>query len=161
MTFKHIHFYATFHIFFTNDLMLADFDLVLCEKFRYCVRNCQNQNLIILADFVWFSFFTAQLLMGYYYYYFIRFRWGIGTAPGGENIMAFRNFSHNTRHVCAKLSLQHNTKYYSTVIVFNGALNSKDSNSTSNGGKPYLLRHFEFRIKKKAYSTKLRIGWIY
>ncbi|XP_061168901.1 uncharacterized protein LOC133178169 [Saccostrea echinata] len=61
------------------------------------------------------------------------FRWGIGTIPGKDNIMNFRNFSHNTRHSCIDIALRHNTRYFSTVIVFNGALNSKDSNSTSNG----------------------------
>ncbi|XP_061168902.1 uncharacterized protein LOC133178171 [Saccostrea echinata] len=61
------------------------------------------------------------------------FRWGIGTFPGKDDIMNFRNFSHNTRHSCVEIALQHNTQYYSTVIVYNAALNSKDSNGTSNG----------------------------
>ncbi|XP_061188852.1 uncharacterized protein LOC133197029 [Saccostrea echinata] len=61
------------------------------------------------------------------------FRWGVGTLPGKDNVVAFYNISHNTRHSCSDVVLQHNTRYYSTVIVFNAALNSKDSNSTSNG----------------------------
>ncbi|XP_062588035.1 uncharacterized protein LOC134249704 [Saccostrea cucullata] len=61
------------------------------------------------------------------------FRWGVGTFPGKDNVVTFHNISHNTRHSCSEVVLQHNTRYYSTVIVFNAALNSKDSNSTSDG----------------------------
>lgn len=70
-------------------------------------------------------------------YLHFSFRWGIGTKPEADNVMAFRNFSHNTRHACVDIVLQHNTKYYSTLIVFNAALNSKDSNSSSDGGNRY------------------------
>lgn len=68
-----------------------------------------------------------------------RFQWGIGTTLGKDNVMAFRNLSHNTRYACADIALRHNTTYYSTVIVFNAALNSKSANSTSNGGICHLI----------------------
>lgn len=60
-------------------------------------------------------------------------RWGIGTDPGADNVMVFRTFSHNTISACVSTVLKHNTKYYSTLIVFNAALNSKHSKSSSNG----------------------------
>lgn len=73
------------------------------------------------------------------------FRWGIGTKPEVDNVMAFRNFSHNTRHACVDIVLQHNTKYYSTLIVFNAALNSKDANSSSDGGnQPFSIKKINF-----------------
>lgn len=56
-----------------------------------------------------------------------------------DNVMVFRTFSHNTISACVSTVLKHNTKYYSTLIVFNAALNSKHSKSSSNGGKSWHL----------------------
>ncbi|KAK3094096.1 hypothetical protein FSP39_024081 [Pinctada imbricata] len=63
----------------------------------------------------------------------LEFRWGVGTNPGLDDVASFRNYTHNIRHACVDVQLTHNTTYFSTVIVFNGALNTKNSNSSSNG----------------------------
>lgn len=86
--------------------------------------------------------FTSQIIFtkrSIYIFKYFSFRWGIGTKPGLDNVMTFRNFPHTTIHSCAEITLKHNTKYYSTLIVFNAALNSKDSNSSSNGGELYII----------------------
>lgn len=81
--------------------------------------------------------FIGKYLLKFFCSY--RFQWGIGTTSGKDNVMAFRNLSHNTRYACADIDLRHNTTYYSTVIVFNAALNSKSANSTSNGGLSFTF----------------------
>ncbi|XP_061177745.1 uncharacterized protein LOC133186528 [Saccostrea echinata] len=61
------------------------------------------------------------------------FIWGVGSAPELDDIVPFRNFSHHTKMGCAEAILKHNKTYYSTVIAFNDALNSKKSNGSSDG----------------------------
>ncbi|KAK3092476.1 hypothetical protein FSP39_003379 [Pinctada imbricata] len=63
----------------------------------------------------------------------LRFRWGVGTKPGIDDVMPFHRYNHNIRHACFNVLLAHNTTYFSTVIAFNGALNTKHSNSSSDG----------------------------
>ncbi|WAR20843.1 hypothetical protein MAR_014817 [Mya arenaria] len=62
-----------------------------------------------------------------------RFLWGVGTSPQKDDIVAFHNLTRYDKSSCSPASLQHNDIYYSTVLAYNNALNSKASNSSSDG----------------------------
>ncbi|KAK3589126.1 hypothetical protein CHS0354_017092 [Potamilus streckersoni] len=62
-----------------------------------------------------------------------QFIWGVGTAPGKDNVLAYRNLSSTTKRSCDAAELKHNVTYYSTIIAYNDALNAKRCNSASNG----------------------------
>ncbi|KAL3857351.1 hypothetical protein ACJMK2_012027 [Sinanodonta woodiana] len=62
-----------------------------------------------------------------------QFIWGVGTAPGKDNIIPYRNLSSTTKRSCHAAELKHNVTYYSTIIAYNDALNAKMCNSSSNG----------------------------
>ncbi|XP_069118473.1 uncharacterized protein [Argopecten irradians] len=63
-----------------------------------------------------------------------KFKWGVGTKGGRDDIVQFRNLTHHEKHVCSTgLSLEHNMTYFSTVFAYNSALNQKVVNGFSNG----------------------------
>lgn len=68
---------------------------------------------------------------------FHRYVWGVGTLPGKDDILAFHNLTRTEKSSCSSVTLKHNSTYYSTTLSYNNALNSKASNSSSNGGKTY------------------------
>ncbi|KAH3708795.1 hypothetical protein DPMN_068254 [Dreissena polymorpha] len=74
---------------------------------------------IINSDFVGCSF---------------RFLWGVGTAPQLDDIVQFHNLTRYEKSSCVPATLKHNSTYFSTVLAFNSALNSKPCNSSSDGG---------------------------
>ncbi|XP_046568758.1 uncharacterized protein LOC124277142 [Haliotis rubra] len=59
--------------------------------------------------------------------------WGVGTTAGADDILPFTNFTHQVKSWCNVTTLHHNTTYYSTVVAFNGAINQKEIQATSNG----------------------------
>ncbi|XP_067664253.1 uncharacterized protein [Haliotis asinina] len=61
------------------------------------------------------------------------YMWGVGTKPGRDDIVKFRDEDRIIHDDCATVSLSHNTTYYSTIVAFNGALNMMRVNTTSNG----------------------------
>ncbi|KAK7498950.1 hypothetical protein BaRGS_00009759 [Batillaria attramentaria] len=62
------------------------------------------------------------------------FLWGVGSAPGKDDIVTFQRKSSHARNACASgLQLEHNATYYSTIVIFNKALNQKSSNASSDG----------------------------
>ncbi|XP_067685182.1 uncharacterized protein [Haliotis asinina] len=62
-----------------------------------------------------------------------RYLWGVGTKPGSDDIVKFKTEDRSVHKDCSSVLLTHKTTYYSTVIAFNGALNMKRVNFTSNG----------------------------
>ncbi|XP_069118468.1 uncharacterized protein [Argopecten irradians] len=63
-----------------------------------------------------------------------KFKWGLGTRGGRDDIVQFRNLTHHEKHICSTgLSLEHNRTYFSTVFAYNSALNQKTVNGSSNG----------------------------
>ncbi|WAQ98196.1 hypothetical protein MAR_022569, partial [Mya arenaria] len=62
-----------------------------------------------------------------------RFVWGVGTSPQKDDIVMFHNLTRYDKSSCYLVNLQHNHTYYSTVLAYNNALNSKASNSSSDG----------------------------
>lgn len=60
--------------------------------------------------------------------------WGVGTTAGADDLLSFTNFTHHVKAACEVTTLHHNTTYYSTVVAFNGAINQKEIQATSNGG---------------------------
>jgi len=67
------------------------------------------------------------------------FLWGVGTDPGKDDIVKYHNMTRYDKSACASVTLRHNTIYYSTVVAYNNALNSKPANSSSDGGKQFRL----------------------
>ena len=65
-----------------------------------------------------------------------RFLWGVGTHPERDDIVKVRNLTQYETSGCTPANLQHNMTYYSTVVAYNHALNSKATNGSSDGGKP-------------------------
>ena len=63
-----------------------------------------------------------------------RYLWGVGTLPGKDDIVTYHNLTRYDKSSCLPTVLHHNTTYYSTVIAYNNALNSKPTNSSSDGG---------------------------
>ncbi|XP_046375524.2 uncharacterized protein LOC124148470 [Haliotis rufescens] len=59
--------------------------------------------------------------------------WGVGTTAGADDLLPFTNFTHHVKAACNVTTLHHNTTYYSTVVAFNGAINQKEIQATSNG----------------------------
>ncbi|KAI6655616.1 hypothetical protein LOD99_2114 [Oopsacas minuta] len=77
----------------------------------------------------WKNFFDPQSGVSAY-------RWGVGTAPGMSNIVAFtEDLPSDQNDICRDgLTLQHNTTYYSTIIAFNADTHQpKNSSASSNG----------------------------
>ncbi|XP_053407458.1 uncharacterized protein LOC123547213 isoform X2 [Mercenaria mercenaria] len=62
-----------------------------------------------------------------------RFLWGVGTKAGEDNVVKFHNLTRYEKSSCAPATLAHNRMYYSTVFAYNNALNSKSTNSSSDG----------------------------
>ncbi|XP_052219885.1 uncharacterized protein LOC127837088 [Dreissena polymorpha] len=62
-----------------------------------------------------------------------RFLWGVGTAPQLDDIVKFHNLTRHEKSSCVPATLKHNSTYFSTVLAFNSALNSKPCNSSSDG----------------------------
>ncbi|XP_071094116.1 uncharacterized protein [Haliotis cracherodii] len=62
-----------------------------------------------------------------------RYLWGVGTSSGMDDVVKFKVEDRTVHNDCSSVSLTHNTTYYSTIIAFNGALNMKRVNFTSNG----------------------------
>lgn len=67
--------------------------------------------------------------------------WGVGTHPQKDDIVPFKNMSKFVRHSCIPANLRHNVTYFSTVVAINDALNTKRSNSSSDGGMKMVLNH--------------------
>ena len=65
----------------------------------------------------------------------------MGSKPESDDIVQYQNYSHYTKEDCAPVHLEHNKTYYSTVIAFNDALNSRKSNGSSNGGNEKLFKY--------------------
>lgn len=80
--------------------------------------------------------------------------WGVGSGPQLDDISQFKNVSHHTKIGCTDVILKHNTTYYSTVIAFNDALNSKHSNGSSDGGKYIILLLLDLLILTDYNRTK-------
>lgn len=66
--------------------------------------------------------------------FLLRYLWGVGTTSGMDDVVKFKVEDRTVHNDCSSVSLTHNTTYYSTIIAFNGALNMKRVNFTSNGG---------------------------
>ena len=62
----------------------------------------------------WFGFYDSQSGIRSYV-------WGLGTAPGRDDVVPFRNVGIATQHVARGLSLQHGSRYYASVSAVNGA----------------------------------------
>ncbi|KAJ8312545.1 hypothetical protein KUTeg_009918 [Tegillarca granosa] len=89
------------------------------------------------------------------------FIWGVGTEPQLDDIVRFHNLTHHHKHSCADVTLKHNTSYYSTVAAFNTALNSKQSNGSSDGvlvdltpPLPGWIKDGKMKPKDIAYSSE-------
>jgi len=65
---------------------------------------------------------------------FNSFLWGVGTFPGKVDVIPYQNLTRYDKSACVPTTLHHNTTYYSTVVAYNNALNSKPTNSSSDGG---------------------------
>ena len=65
----------------------------------------------------------------------LSFLWGVGLAPGKEDVVKFRNLTNFDKESCVHVQLHHNVTYFSTVIAFNKALNQKSVNASSSGGR--------------------------
>ena len=66
---------------------------------------------------------------------FCRFIWGVGTSPGIDDIVQFKNLTQYDKSSCSPAIMEHNQTYYSTVFAYNNALNSKVTNASSDGGE--------------------------
>ena len=78
-----------------------------------------------------------------------RYLWGVGTRPGVDDIVKFKNLTQYDKSDCAAATLVHNKTYYSTVFAYNNALNSKAANASSDGGK-YVGRSENIRTDHAA-----------
>ena len=70
----------------------------------------------------------------FFFLLFYRYTWGVGTDKGKDDIVPFLVLSRDVKEKCAKAALNHNEKYFSTVIAKNSALNPKTIKATSDGG---------------------------
>ena len=66
---------------------------------------------------------------------YFSFMWGIGTQPDKDDIVGFKTMTRYEKSGCTAAALEHNNTYYSTVIAYNNALNSKPAQASSDGGK--------------------------
>lgn len=64
-----------------------------------------------------------------------RFLWGIGSYPNGTDIMEFVEYDHYTRSACVDIQLNHSSTYYNVIKAYNKAINSRQSNVSSDGSK--------------------------
>ncbi|WAR20850.1 CRB-like protein [Mya arenaria] len=87
-------------------------------------RQFQADNHNICAQ--WIDFYDPESGID-------RFLWGVGTSPQKDDIVAFHNLTRYDKSSCSPANLQHKHIYYSTVLAYNNALNSKASNSSSDG----------------------------
>lgn len=69
-----------------------------------------------------------------------RYRWGVGSSPGLDDILAMKLFHRSVKAACAPVVLVHNKTYYSVVEAKNSALNAKSVQKTSNGGIAHFLK---------------------
>ena len=76
------------------------------------------------------------------------FLWGVGLAPGKDDVVEFRNLTKFDKESCVDVQLRHNVTYFSTVIAFNMALNQKAVNASSNGGKKGQLNSLFVHLRR-------------
>ncbi|XP_033731540.1 uncharacterized protein LOC117321183 [Pecten maximus] len=97
-----------------------------------------NDGLVLKSD-IQYQYDTATICANWMDFYdpesgISKFKWGVGTTDGRDDIVSFRNLTHHEKHVCSTgLNLQHNMTYISTVFAYNSALNQKFVNASSNG----------------------------
>ena len=74
----------------------------------------------------------------------------------------YKTLSRYDKSACTDAALKHNKTYYSTVFAYNNALNSKPTNSTSDGGKyVYIfpnLHEYEYVYYTEALSKINRLN---
>ncbi|WAR20773.1 DNER-like protein [Mya arenaria] len=87
-------------------------------------RQFQADDHIICAQ--WIDFYDPESGID-------KFLWGVGTSQQMDDIVAFHNLTRYDKSSCSPANLQHKHIYYSTVLAYNNALNSKTSNSSSDG----------------------------
>ncbi|XP_021370398.1 uncharacterized protein LOC110461300 [Mizuhopecten yessoensis] len=97
-----------------------------------------NDGAIIKSD-IQYQYDTTTICANWVEFYdpesgISKFKWGVGTTSGQDNIVSFRNLTHHEKHVCSSgVSLHHNKTYFYTVFAYNSALNQKFVNTSSNG----------------------------
>ena len=72
------------------------------------------------------------------FFHLAKYRWGVGTSPGLDDVIAFRDKSHTVTNTCHNFKtevLKHNTKYFSTLTAYNGGHARKNITVSSDGGK--------------------------
>lgn len=72
----------------------------------------------------------------------------MGTSPGKDDVASFKALSHSVKHFCQPGNLKHNKTYFATVIAWNGGLNEKSVNISTNGGNEF---HIKFHVSRKCH----------
>ena len=65
-----------------------------------------------------------------------KYRFSVGTAAGLDDVIRYRNLTHDQTSYCADgLNLQHKRMYFASVTAINGALTPRNVTAHSDGGK--------------------------
>ena len=63
------------------------------------------------------------------------YEWGIGTQPGLTDIISPVELSHSLHKYCSRVTLQHNVKYFATLVAYHGGNDKLNVTVSSNGGE--------------------------
>ena len=65
------------------------------------------------------------------------YEWGIGIEPGAMDVIGPIAVSRTRHTYCDRVTLQHNVRYYATLIAFHSGSDRLNVTETSNGGRSF------------------------